>query len=144
MKTLKILLALSCVICFTACEKIGSAPSSVAGKTMKIDNTSSGTLTIRFSSNTSASISNNNGEKSFKSIQYKKTGATTASITIKDMYVQFNWKSGTGVAYDTEYISLVFNSSTQGVSSGYWERRNVSGETGSSSGDIDASQFTLF
>ena len=82
--------------------------------------------------------------KSFKSIQYKKTGATTASITIKDMYVQFNWKSGTGVAYDTEYISLVFNSSTQGVSSGYWERRNVSGETGSSSGDIDASQFTLF
>ena len=107
---------------------------------MTISGTSCGTLTINFSSNTSASISNNSRSITFSSIKYSKTGFNSAKLVISDIYVDM----GIGTAKDTENISLIFSSPNSGIANGTWTRRNISGETGSKNGTIDYEPFSLF
>ena len=135
------------VVFLCSCENnIDSAPSNVSGKTFSINNTSVGTIKIRFTSNSSATITNSYGNVAFASISYNKTGAASAKIVIKDINIEIRTqKDGLiGRAYDTNNISLVFNSENQGVSSGYWDRRTIFGVTGSPSGTIDSSIFAVF
>ena len=148
-KILKTLALLGCVIAMLgSCNDngVGSAPSNVSGKTFSIPNTGAGTLKINFSSNSSATITNQNGVVKFGSVSYKKTGSGSAKIVVNDILIEFYDKKGEifGRAYETDNISLIFNSDNQGVASGYWNRNVVYGTTGTTSANIDSSIFTVF
>ena len=129
MKTFKIFVALTAIIfgttmLFTSCEGAsGTAPNNMNGKAMQIHG-----YTIEFKSNTSANISQGvidgwNDWVTFESIEYKKTSATSATITIKgidygeypgEYYTFYNCK-------EIYNFSLIFASPNQGIYSGNYE-----------------------
>lgn len=144
LKQFVFLCVLTAFLC--GCNEIGSAPSNVSGKTFSISGTGCGNIKIKFSSNSSATITNSYGSISFSSISYKKTGSVSATIIIKDILIEIYNKKGEliGRGYETDNISLIFNSDNQGISSGYWTRNEVYGTVGSTSANIDSSIFTVF
>lgn len=107
---------LFCSILFlTSCEGGGvggDAPSNVAGKTLKLYGSDGNwDEIIVFSSNTSASIENVYGQKSYySSLQYKKTGSVSATLMIKGRYQEGFPED----SWDSDY-SLVFTSPNQGI-----------------------------
>ena len=110
-------LLLCFVVCLSSCEGGGiggNAPKSVAGKTMEIQNDEGNLLwTIKFSSNSSASIelSSSHISYSYSSISYKKTGSESATLQIKEAYEDGYRMYGTE---DINY-SLIFTSPNQGI-----------------------------
>ena len=125
-----------------ACSENGVvsyAPSNVAGKAISINGTSAGTLHIAFTSNNSATIERNDGRSvTFSSVRYSKSGATSATININGIYIDF----GSSSATDNENLSLTFTSPNQGIVSGSYTRRWNDGHT--TNGTIEYESFTIY
>ena len=120
-------LLLCSALFFTSCEKNGeggagsNAPSSVAGKTITFIHPEGYVwVTIEFSSNTSGKI--DGGNLSYSSLQYKKTGSSSAAVQVEGYEGWIN---------PNRNFSLTFSSPNQGVFS----------STGTSTG---VGTFTLF
>lgn len=138
----KFYLLLGVIALLCACSENGVvsyAPGSVAGKTITVNGTSAGTLHIAFTSNSSATIKRNDGKSvTFSSVRYSKSSATSATLNINGVYINF----GSSSATDNENLSLTFTSPNQGVVSGSYNRRWNDGRT--MNGTIEYESFTIF
>ena len=104
------------VLCFAGCsekkksinEDLAIAPKDMTGKTLKVDG-----ATIKFSSNTSATISNYLGTASRSTVSYNRTSEVQADL--KFFYHAEGGKDMSERNYD---LKLTFANENEGVASG--------------------------
>lgn len=116
MKKHFIFFAAMIILCFAACsdknrkinEDLAIAPKDMSGKTLKVDG-----ATIKFNSNTSATISNYIGTASRSTVSYNRTSEVTADL--KFFYHAESSREMSERNYD---LKLTFADETQGIASG--------------------------